>query len=85
MSTPEMENATTGSVGFDPARWLWLLDRASPQLMTQLGLTWSIAAFGMATGKTPFAMDYALRCTEYQFCVSGFPVCRFCSALSESK
>ena len=38
MSTPEMENATTGSVGFDPARWLWLLDKASPQLMTQLGL-----------------------------------------------
>ncbi|EGM77362.1 hypothetical protein Rhein_2644 [Rheinheimera sp. A13L] len=35
MSTPEMENA---SVGFDPARWLWLLDKASPQLITQLGL-----------------------------------------------
>jgi uncharacterized membrane protein YqjE len=38
MSTPEMENANTGSVGFDPARWLWLLDKASPQLITQLGL-----------------------------------------------
>lgn len=38
MPAPEMENASTGSVGFDPARWLWLLDRASPQLMTQLGL-----------------------------------------------
>ncbi|MDF3127158.1 phage holin family protein [Rheinheimera sp. 1928-s] len=38
MSTPEMENANKGSVGFDPARWLWLLDKASPQLITQLGL-----------------------------------------------
>ena len=36
MSSPEMENTDTGSTGFDPARWLWLLDKASPQLMTQL-------------------------------------------------
>ena len=36
MSSPEMENTDTGSVDFDPARWLWLLDKASPQLMTQL-------------------------------------------------
>jgi uncharacterized membrane protein YqjE len=36
MSSPEMENTDTGSAGFDPARWLWLLDKASPQLMTQL-------------------------------------------------
>lgn len=35
MSIPEMEHA---SVGFDPAPWLWLLDKASPQLLTQLGL-----------------------------------------------
>ncbi|KOO57939.1 hypothetical protein WH43_12710 [Rheinheimera sp. KL1] len=38
MSTPEAENASAGSVGFNPARWLWLLDKASPQLMTQLSL-----------------------------------------------
>lgn len=38
MSTPETENSTPDSAGFDPARWLLLLDRASPQLMTQLGL-----------------------------------------------
>lgn len=38
MSTAEMENHDTGSAGFDPARWLWLLDKASPQLITQLGL-----------------------------------------------
>lgn len=35
MSTPETENA---SVGFNPARWLWLLDKASPELVTQIGL-----------------------------------------------
>ena len=38
MSIAEKENATTGSTGFDPARWLGLLDRTSPQLMAQLAL-----------------------------------------------
>lgn len=35
MSTPDTDNA---SAGFDPARWLWLFDKAGPQLMTQLAL-----------------------------------------------
>lgn len=35
MSTSETEHS---AAGFDPARWLWLLDKAGPQLMTQLAL-----------------------------------------------
>ena len=35
MSAPDMESASTG---FDPARWYWLLDKASPQLLSQLAL-----------------------------------------------
>lgn len=35
MSTPETENT---SAGFDPARWLWLFEKAGPALMTQLAL-----------------------------------------------
>lgn len=38
MSTPEPENTETECVGFDPARWLWVLDKAGPQLVTQLSL-----------------------------------------------
>lgn len=37
MSIAEKET-TTGSTGFDPVRWLGLLDRASPQLIKQLAL-----------------------------------------------
>lgn len=38
MSNADKESASTDTVGFDPARWLWLLDKASPQLMAQLAL-----------------------------------------------